>query len=444
MATLWKPLFESGVEIDFAHRTFRWDSEAHEKAHVHCVIVGFHVSETTEYTECTEKKSSVSSVSSVVKKIFDGDKVIDAGHINGYLMDGPDAWVESRTKPICDVPGMGIGNKPIDGGNYLFLKEEMEDFVKKEPLSAKYFRPWYGAEEFINGKERFCLWLGDCSQAELFKMPECLKRVQAVRDFRLASKSEGTRKIAAKPTRFHVENMPKGNYLLVPSVSSERRQYVPIGFMSAETIASNLVLIIPSATLYHFGVLTSSVHMAWMRVVAGRLKSDYRYSANIVYNNFPWPECESDFNHAEHVDHVEGSESGYLAPSSPSSQSGEGETSRTSRTSREAKSEAGKNLHVSACSTRLKNIPAIPCGSLRSLRQKIETAAQSILDARALYPGVTFAQMYGDKMYLFPELAAAHAANDRAVLAAYGLAPDTPESEIVSHLMRRYQEMTAK
>ena len=228
------------------------------------------------------------------KTIYDTDGTpIAAEHINGYLMDGPDVWVESRTKPICDVPVMGIGNKPIDGGNYLSLKEEMEDFIKKEPLSAKYFRPWYGAEEFINGKERFCLWLGDCSQAELFKMPKCLKRIQAVRDFRLASKSEGTRKIADKPTRFHVENMPKGNYLLVPQTSSENRKYIPIGFMSPESLCSNAARIVPDASLYHFGVLTSIVHMAWMRIVTGRMKSDYQYATNIVYNNFPWPEIDN-------------------------------------------------------------------------------------------------------------------------------------------------------
>ena len=268
------------------------------------------------------------------------------------------------------------------------------------------------------------------------------ERIANVRAMRLESTKAATRKKADIPYLFDEIRQPEsGNYLLVPSVSSERRQYVPIGFMSAETIASNLVLIIPSATLYHFGVLTSSVHMAWMRVVAGRLKSDYRYSANIVYNNFPWPECESDLNHAEHVDHVEGCESGYLAPSSQSSQSGEGETSRTSRTSREAKSEAGKNLHVSACSTRLKNIPATLCYSLRSLRQKIETAAQSILDARALYPDSSLADLY-DPLTMPPELRKAHAANDRAVLAAYGLAPDTPEGEIVAHLMKLYERMS--
>ena len=272
VANLWKPLFEQyNIHFDFAYRTFRWDSEADIKAHVHCVIIGFSISGNS------------------AKRIYLSDmQSIPASNINGYLMDAPDTWIESRSKPLCNVPEIGIGNKPIDGGVYLFKKDEKEDFITKEPKSASYFRRWYGAEEFINNKERYCLWLGDCSPAELRTMPHCYERVLSVRNYRLQSPSEGTRKIADKPTRFHVENMPKGNYLLVPSVSSERRRYIPIGFMSPDTFASNLVLIIPNASLYHFGVLTSNVHMAWMRVVCGRLKSDYRYSKDIVYNNFPW------------------------------------------------------------------------------------------------------------------------------------------------------------
>ena len=265
----------------------------------------------------------------------------------------------------------------------------MEEFIKLEPAAQKYFRPWYGAEEFINGNKRYCLWLGDCSPTELFSMPECLKRVEAVREYRLASKSPGTRKIAEKPTRFHVENLPTGDYIVVPQVSSERRQYIPIGFLSSVVICSDKLRIIPSNSLGHFGVLTSSVHMAWMRTVAGRLKSDYSYSNNIVYNNFPWPEC--------------------LAAKNAEDAKDEDESLRT----------------------------------LRSLWQKIERSAQAILDARAKYPDATLAQMYGDKMYLFPELVAAHEANDRAVLAAYGLAPDTPEPEIVAHLFGLYAAMTA-
>lgn len=277
VANLWKPLFEQyNIHFDFAYRTFRWDSEADIKAHVHCVIIGF--------------SSVAGDCQSPLKKIYLSDaQTSDASNINGYLLDGDNVWIESRNKPLCDVPEIGIGNKPIDGGFYLFTEPEMQDFIAKEPKSAAYFRPWFGAEEFINNKKRFCLWLGGCSPAELRAMPHCYERVMNVREYRLKSPSAGTVKLADTPTRFHVENMPKGNYLLVPSVSSEKRRYVPLGFMSPDMLSSNLVLIIPNASLYHFGILTSNVHMAWMRVVCGRLEMRYRYSKDIVYNNFPWP-----------------------------------------------------------------------------------------------------------------------------------------------------------
>jgi len=275
VANLWKPLVEKyKVHIDFAWRTFRWDSESSQKAHVHCVIVGF-----SSQNNSTEK--CLFNESGVVSKV---------SHINPYLIEAPDVFVESRNKPLCDVPSIGIGNKPIDGGNYLFSEDEMKAFVQKEPKSEMYFRKWIGADEFINRWFRYCLWLGECTPAELRGMPECLKRVQAVRELRLSSKSEGTRKLADKPTRFHVENMPDEYYLLVPRVSSERRRYVPMGFISPKVICSDSVHITTGASIYHFGILTSNVHMAWMRAVCGRLKSDYRYSKDIVYNNFPWPE----------------------------------------------------------------------------------------------------------------------------------------------------------
>ncbi|MBQ3807332.1 MAG: N-6 DNA methylase [Kiritimatiellae bacterium] len=375
---LWKPLFEKGLEIDFAHRTFRWDNESFEKAHVHCVIVGFHVWKENGRVERVDRVDSVangstrSTCSTRLKTIFDNGKAIPAAHINGYLMDAQDVWIESRTKPLCDVPEIGIGNKPIDGGNYLFTKEEKDEFLKKEPKAEPYFHLWYGADEFLNGSPRYCLWLGDCALADLFNLPECLKRVESVRAYRLASKSPGTRKIADKPTRFHVENFPKDHYIVIPEVSSERRRYVPMGYLSSEEICSNKLRLMPDASLYHFGVLNSIVHNAWVRAVCGRLETRYDYSINIVYNNFPWPD-----------------------------------------------------LRVSA-----------------PLREEISHTAQAILDARAKYPDMTLAQMYGDKMYLFPELVAAHTANDRAVLAAYGLKPDTPEAEIVAHLFKLYAEMT--
>ncbi len=273
IATLWRPLFDN-VHIDFAYRTFRWDSESTQKAHVHCVIIGF---------------SSVPN--SKPKIIFDGDKKIFATNINAYLLDAPNIFVESRPNHLQDgMPAIGIGNKPIDDGNYLFTLDEMTEFIAREPNSQKYFRKWYGAREFINNEPRYCLLLKDCLPHELKRMPLVYQRVKNVREFRLASKSAGTRKLADKPTRFHVENFPTGNYLLIPSVSSENRQYIPIGFMKPDELASNLVFVVPNATLYHFGVLTSSIHMTWLRTVGGRLKSDYRYSKDVVYNNFIWIE----------------------------------------------------------------------------------------------------------------------------------------------------------
>ncbi|MGN0215110.1 MAG: type IIL restriction-modification enzyme MmeI, partial [Prevotella sp.] len=272
VANLWAPLIGMGAEIDFAHRTFRWDSEASQKAHVHVVVVGFSVGNHSE-----------------VKRIFDNGKASEAKHINPYLIDAPDTFIYSRSRPLCHVPDIGIGNKPIDGGNYLFEEEEMEEFVKREPKSRPLFHPWYGSVEFIHQKPRYYLWLGDSTPREINDMPLCKQRVENVRQLRLASKSGGTRRLADRPTRFHVENMPEGDSIIIPRVSSERRKYVPMGFMAKGKFASDAVHLIPNATLYHFGVLESNVHMAWMRVVCGRLKSDYRYSKDIVYNNFPWP-----------------------------------------------------------------------------------------------------------------------------------------------------------
>lgn len=275
---LWPDLFRHGAKINFAHRTFQWNSEARGKAAVHCVIIGFGLQEISE------------------KWLFDYDTpksephAVKANNINPYLVDGPDVTLQNRTKPICDVPEIGIGNKPIDGGNYLFTTDERNAFLKLEPAAKRWFRRWLGSDEFINGYERWCLWLGDCPPDELRRMPEALKRIDAVRKVRFESKSAPTRKIADTPTRFHVENMPTEHFLLIPKVSSERRLFIPIGFMTPETLCSDLVFIIPKATLYHCGVLSSTMHNAWMRAVCGRLESRYRYSAGIVYNNFPWPE----------------------------------------------------------------------------------------------------------------------------------------------------------
>ena len=352
VANLWQKLFDDGIRINFAYRTFRWDSEASLKAHVHCIIVGF----------------SYQKVKPCF--IYDGDRKIEAANINAYLTDAPDVFVSSRQHPLFQVPEIGIGNKPIDGGNYLFTKEQMDEFIKQEPKSSRYFKPWYGSEEFIHQRPRYCLWLGECSPAELRQMPHCLKRIEAVREVRLASTSAGTRKLAERPTRFHVENMPKGNYIIVPSVSSERRRYIPMGFMAPTSMASNLVLIIPNANLYHFGILESNVHMAWMRVVCGRLKSDYRYSKDVVYNNFPWP--------------------------TPTDEQ----------------------------------------------KAKIEQTAQAILDARALYPDSSLADLY-DELTMPVELRRAHQDNDRAVMAAYGFPIKTmTESQCVAELFKLYLQLT--
>ena len=268
---LWKPLFENGLTFDFAYKTFRWDSESNLKAHVHCVIIGF------SYIKNNKKK-----------KLYSNDRMQLVDNINAYLTDANNIFIESKNKPICNVPQIGIGNKPIDGGNYLFTKEEMREFIKKEPKSEKYFKPWYGAKEFIDQAPRYCLWLGNCSPNELRQMPNCLKRVENVKKIRSESESVGTRKLAERPTRFHVENMPISTYIIIPRVSSEKRRYIPMGFLNSDNLSSDSVHIIPNTTLYHFGILTSNVHMAWMRAVCGRLEMRYRYSKDIVYNNFPW------------------------------------------------------------------------------------------------------------------------------------------------------------
>lgn len=355
VANLWKPLMEeSGVHIDFAWRTFRWDSESSLKAHVHCVIIGF---------------SIVSAHKPPI--LFEETCKKECKNINGYLIDAENVFVESRSLSLCDMPVIGIGNKPIDGGHYLFSKEEKDEFLLKEPNAQPLFKRWYGAEEFINNKERYCLWLGDCSPSQLKSLPECYKRVSLVKEFRLASKSDGTRRIADEPTRFHVENMPKSTYILLPQTSSENRRYIPMGFMTPNVLCSNAVRIIPNANHYHFGVLTSNVHMAWVRAICGRLKSDYQYSGKHVYNNFPWP------------------------------------------TPTDAQ------------------------------KEKIEKTAQSILDARALYPDSSLADLY-DEVTMPPELRKAHQQNDRAVMEAYGFKKDMAESDIVAELLKLYQEMTAQ
>ena len=352
VANLWEKLFEQGIRINFAHRTFRWDSEATLKAHVHCVIVGFSYAQTTETT------------------IYEGERIIKENNINAYLFDAPDVFIESRSVPLCHVPQIGIGNKPIDGGFYLFSEEERDAFIEKEPMAASYFRPFLGATEFLHNTPRYCLWLGNCSPAELHKMPYCLERVASVKEFRLSSSSAGTRKLADTPTRFHVENMPETTYILVPRHSSENRRYIPMGFLTPDILTSDAVQIIPDASLFHFGVLESNVHMAWMRAVCGRLEMRYRYSKDVVYNNFPWP------------------------------------------------------------------------NPTEEQKQKIEQTAQAILDARALYPDSSLADLY-DELTMPVELRKAHQDNDRAVMQAYGFNVKTmTESQCVAELFKLYQKLT--
>ena len=360
VASLLGPLMSDGFEIDFAWRTFIWDSEAIEKAHVHCVIVGFHAGE------------NGGRGLPAAKTIFDNGQTIHAAHINSYLMDAPNIVIDNRTRPLCDVPLMDFGNMPNDGGNLLMTPDERDEVLKKEPALVSVIRPFVGATEFINGKARYCFWLKGISPEFMRSSPILKKRIEAVRLLRLSSTAAPTREKANIPHLFFYISHPDAPYLLVPSTSSENRRYIPIGFMDGETIASNANLIVPSATLYHFGVLTSSVHMAWMRAVAGRLEMRYRYSNKVVYNNFPWPNNPID-----------------------------------------------------------------------SIQEKISKTAQDILDTRTKDPDSSFASLY-DETFMPPDLRAAHTANDRAVLAAYGLKPDTPEPEIVAHLFKLYAEMTKK
>jgi hypothetical protein len=278
VGVLWGWMLGQGIKIHFAHRTFSWNNEARGKAAVHCVIIGFGLQDVADKTiyEYEDIKGE--------------PHAIKANNINPYLVDAPNIVLQKRNRPICNVPEVLKGSQPTDGGHLLLTAEEQQALIQAEPAAAAWIRPFLGAEEFINAIPRYCLWLVDCPPQELKKMPLVLERLEAVKAMRLASSKASTKEWAAQPGLFTENRQPRRNYLLVPSVSSERRNYVPIGFLPPETIASNLVLTVPDATLNHFGILTSTMHNAWVRSVCGRLKSDFRYSASIVYNNFPWPE----------------------------------------------------------------------------------------------------------------------------------------------------------
>ncbi len=364
VAILFKPLYEKfNINIDFAHRTFRWDSESNSKAHVYCVIVGF---------SCNQNNKS--------KILYSNDRKQKVQNINFYLTDAPNIFIEGRNKPICDVNEIVFGSMPNDGGNLLLTEEEKQDLIKKEPLSIKYIKQFMGAEEFINNKKRYCLWLIDCPPNELKSMPLVLERVNKVKQHRLNSNRTATKKLADFPTLFGEIRQPKNKYILIPLHSSETRKYIPIGFFNNNVISNNSCSIIPNSNLYCFGILTSNVHMAWTKTVCGRLEMRYRYSNKLVYNNFPWP------------------------------------------------------------------------NPTKEQKGKIEKTAQEILNARALYPNSSLADLY-DELTMPPELRNAHQQNDKAVMQAYGFtARDEKtgktcyltESETVSKLMNLYQQLTKK
>ena len=344
-----------GIHINFAHRTFRWDSEASLKAHVHCVIVGFST-----------------ALNSKQKKLYSAERAQLVDNINSYLISAPNVFVESRSKSICDIPQMTKGSIPVDDGNLFLDDEEYAELIEKEPQAKKYIRKFYGAKEYLHNINRWCLWLDGVSPTELKSMPIVMQRVTAVREFRLQSPKEATRKYADYPTRFMEIRQPKTKYILFPSHSSENRKYIPIGFVKPEVICGNANLLVTNASLYYFGVLISNVHMAWVRAVCGRIKSDYRYSKDVVYNNFPW------------------------------------------------------------------------CNPTAEQKTKIEQTAQGILDARALYPDCSLADLY-DENAMPPELRKAHQENDRAVMKAYGFDVKTmTESSCVAELMKMYQKLTKR
>ncbi|TAE24738.1 MAG: class I SAM-dependent DNA methyltransferase [Candidatus Kapaibacterium sp.] len=364
VGVLWGELFKHRMAIAFAHRTFKWTNEAPGKAAVHCIIVGFAAKEVVE---------------AAPRLLFEYETPIAEPHVSSvpnispYLISAGNTLVQSRSTPLCDVPEMCKGNQPTDGGNLLFATQaERDEFLAKEPNAAKFIRPFIGSDEFINGSTRWCLWLKDSSPQELRTMPHVLERIEKVKAIRLASTKEATRKKAATAMLFDEIRQPKSSFVAVPEVSSERRLYIPIGFLPESIIVSNKIQIIPQGTLYHFGVLTSEMHMAWVRVVTGRLKSDYQYSSSIVYNNFPWAESVTD-----------------------------------------------------------------------AQKQAVERAAQAVLDARALFPQSSLADLY-DPLAMPPALTKAHQTLDRAVERCYhaGKALAT-EQERIALLFGLYERYTA-
>lgn len=381
VGVLWNELLRLGVKIHFAHHTFQWSNEARGNAAVHCVIIGLALHDTDR------------------KIIYDYPDInaephaLNAVNINPYLVDAPDVALVSRRAPICPVPEIVFGSMPNDGGCLLLSDEEKQELVNSEPQAERWLRPFVGADEFLYSTPRWCLWLVGISPAELRSMPLVAERVEAVRMHRLQSRRETTRELANYPTLFGENRHPESPYVLVPGVSSERRIYIPIGFMPSTTIASNATLIIPNAGLYHFGILSSAIHMVWVRYVTGRLESRYRYSAQIVYNNFPWPE---------------------IPPHPPLSK-------------------GGKDL----------DSPLRKRGDRGDfLINAIEQAAQSVLDARTAHPESSLADLY-DPIAMPPDLRRAHQVLDRAVDAAYGRRNFTSDAERVAFLFDLYHQYTS-
>lgn len=408
VGVLWNALFARDIKIIFGHRTFVWQSEARGKAHVHVVIIGFahQFSGTKRIYEETDGASVVTQVK----------------NISPYLVEGSATVILNRSSPLCSVPEIGIGNKPIDGGNYLFTPEEKVSFLHLEPAAAPYFKRWLGAEEFINGIERWCLLLKDCPPDQLRRMPEVIKRVEAVRKLRLESKSLPTQKLATTPTRFHVDNFPTVPFLVIPEVSSERRYYIPMAFMSPDqVVCSNKVRLLPAATLFHFGVLTSAMHMDWMRHVTGRLESRYQYSVKLVYNNFPWPQLDVSIPD-------------YGTPCTDAS------------CFREAAARSyWTSYHEGSVEEEAQARERHKAGLLKGDAKKVavvEAKAQTVLDVRAKYTTSTLADLY-DPSSMPSDLVKAHADLDRAVDRCYRTAPFTSDRHRVEFLFVLYETLTA-
>ena len=384
VTNLWKPLFENyNIHIDFAWRTFQWDSEANIKAHVHCVIVGFSC--------CNTKKQ---------KTIYlNESQSVKADNINGYLLNAQNIFIEKRMKPLSDVPEICLGGQAIDDGNLVLTLEEKNELLKKEPNAEKFFRPYMMGKDFIDRKPRACLWLIGANPSELKKCPLILKRVENVKIFREKSDRTSTLKAAATPTLFAAPFECKNDYIAIPKVSSEQRRYIPMDYLSKEIIPGDKLFTMQNASLFHFGVMTSNVHNAWMRAVAGRLKSDYSYSNTIVYNNFPWPKQFKIDNSKLKMENGKWTLSGEDLPADK------------------------KEL------------------SIVHSQLSIINTAQAILDARAKYPDSSLADLY-DETLMPPELRKAHQANDRAVMAAYGFSTKMTESECVAELFKLYESLT--